>query len=136
MWHGQPIRIILSFFLLLLLFEERCFPIFTEVLSSPIQIHFSLGISLLEKTLPIAAKVQSVLNENDKHISKNCVTTICRFISKSLTVTGFIFKVLYHYYLHYICCNNRFFILTIKFFCKLGLIALFKIQAVFLFPQA
>ena len=122
------------FFLWLLLLKNGVFQYLRKCYLLPVKYIFPMEFHCWKKLFKSRQKYYPQSDQDDKHISKNCVTTMCLFISKILTVTRFIF------FKSHIITTISIYTVTIvfhiiKFFCKSDLIALFKIQAVFVFPQ-
>lgn len=85
----SPLKLLL-FFSRAFVIKEWCFPMLTEVLSTPKDIQLSHDSSFCTKTLSMDVNMPSAVEEVDKNMSKNWVMTLCWLMSRSLTVTGFI----------------------------------------------
>ena len=65
--------------------------LFTEVLLTPKDMHFSQGNLFFTDASSMELNIPFAIEAVDKHISRDCATTFCWLKSKSGTLTGFIF---------------------------------------------
>ena len=77
MWHGQPIKIICSFFFVASTIKDLCLPTFTDVLSTPNAMQLLQGISYLVIAESMEQNIPADVEDLLRHISRNFVTTLC-----------------------------------------------------------
>ena len=133
-WQAHPIKTILLSFFLASIITELYWPTFTEVLSTHSETHLSNKLPYFDIEASIASKMAFALDSSNLHMSRNLVTTLFWFMSKILTVTGFIFSSPWSLLPSVTMLKQLVFIWLTSIFCNSG--ARLRMHEALFFPQA